>query len=269
MRSTQPLASQAAELRYSTVTALLDPAPLRRRLLGGGLAVAGMATTAGWVANRLTPLSGLLADAHTATGEHRQWDLPDGSRLLLGPRTVADLQFGNDRRRVRLSQGTLIAAVAPDALRPFVVATDQGEVRARGARYMVRQTDERTQVGALEHSVVLRTNAGIDRQLAPGRSAWMTTGDITADETPADELAAWQHGMLLVNNRPLGEVVAALRPYRGGLLRVSAAASSIRVLGSFPLQDTDHALQALADTLPIRIHRYTGGWLVTIEHGSA
>ena len=31
------------------------------------------------------------------------------------------------------------------------------------------------------------------------------------------------------------------------------------------LDDTDRALTALAETLPITVHRALGGWLVTIE----
>ena len=75
--------------------------------------------------------------------------------------------------------------------------------------------------------------------------------------------------MRRAGDRELGEVIAGWRRYRVGRVGESDAAASSRVRGCLPLQDTDHALQALADTLPIRIHRYTGGWLVTIEHGSA
>ena len=60
-------------------------------------------------------------------------------------------------------------------------------------------------------------------------------------------------------------VVAALRAYRRGMLRVSPAAAQLRVLGTFPLDDTDLALKALADTLPITVDRYRSGWMVVID----
>lgn len=263
-RSVQPLVQQAPAQQQAALKALVRPR--RRQMLSGSLALAGVLASGGWIANRLTPLSGLLADAHTATGERRSLDLPDGSQLLLAPRSVAQIDFSAERRFVRLAQGALIATVAPDATRAFVVATAQGEVQALGTRYLVKQAAHDTQVAVLQHRVVLRSHSGAQQELVEGRSAWIAAdGRIRADDRPASEAAAWQHGMLLANDEPLGDVIAALRPYRAGLLRISPAAARLRVLGAFPLDDTALALQALADHLPIHIRRYTGGWLTTID----
>lgn len=263
-RNVGPLTQQMPAQQQAAMKALVRPR--RRQIVSGSLALAGLLASSGWVANRLTPLSGLLADAHTATGERRTLDLPDGSQLLLAPRTVAHLEFSAGRRLVRLDQGALIATVASDAARPFVVATAQGEVQALGTRYLVRQAPHETQVAVLQHRVALRSRSGGRQELREGGCAWITAdGRIRADDRPASAAAAWQHGMLLADDEALGEVIAALRPYRAGLLRISPEAARLRVLGAFPLDDTDHALQALADHLPIRIRRYTGGWLTTIE----
>ncbi|MBS7777113.1 FecR family protein [Acidovorax sp. CCYZU-2555] len=263
-RNVHPLVQQTPLQQQAAVGALVRPR--RRHVVSGSFALAGVLASTGWIANRLTPLSGLLADAHTATGELRTLDLPDGSQLLLAPRSIADLDFNAERRLVRLSQGALIATVTPDQARPFIVATAQGEVRALGTRYLVRQTPEDTQVAVLQHRVVLRSRSGGAQELGEGRCAWiMADGRIRADDRRAKEAAAWQHGMLLANDESLGDVIAALRPYRAGLLRISPEAARLRVLGAFALDNTDHALQALADNLPIRIQRYSAGWLTTID----
>ncbi|MDQ8034186.1 MAG: Fe2+-dicitrate sensor protein, partial [Bordetella sp.] len=80
--------------------------------------------------------------------------------------------------------------------------------------------------------------------------------------------AAWHDGMLIVRDEPLENVIAALRDYRSGWIRLSPQAARLRVLGAFPLDDTDAALDALAQTLPIVVRRH-GGWLVTIDARAA
>ena len=60
-------------------------------------------------------------------------------------------------------------------------------------------------------------------------------------------------------------VVAALRHYRRGLIRVAPEAARLRVTGAFPLDDVDAALTALAETMPIDVYRHAADWLVRIE----
>jgi len=269
-RALQPLAPHAGDPASANAAlgALLQPDRRRRRIAGGTLALAGTAV-AGLAAHRLTPLPGLLADAHTATAERRTVELADGSRLLLDARTAVDIALGADSRRIHLRQGALIADVRADAARPFTVHTRHGEALALGTRYMVRAQEERTQVAVLAHGVALRTPQGAQATLAQGQGAWMDgRGAITPEAAPAEDLAAWQRGMLAVRDWPLDAVVEALRPYRRGFVRLSPAAARLRVLGVFPLDDTDHALQALADTLPITITRYRGGWMTVIDRAA-
>lgn len=266
----QPLAVHAAQAgeTQATMGALLQPAPRRRQIVRGTLALAGLGV-GGLAAHRVTPLPGLLADARTATAERRLIALADGSRLLLDARSAVDISLAADSRRIVLRHGALIASVAADAARPFSVHTPHGSLaplHADGARCMVRLAEAHTQVAALDQAWAVRTAPGRQGLLRAGESAWLqASGGITADAAAADDLAAWQHGMLAVRDGSLGEVVDSLRAYRRGFIRLSPDAARLRVLGAFPLDDTDHTLQALADTLPITVTRYQGGWLTVIE----
>lgn len=266
----QPLAPHTANDSgvHAAMGALLQPDRRRRQLVRGTLAFAGLGLT-GLFAHRATPLPGLLADAHTATAERRSLHLADGSHLLLDARSAVDIALDSQHRRIHLRQGALIATVAADATRPFIVQTPHGEIRpasGSAARCMVRLRDQRTQVAALAHDWSLQTPQGRSARLLAGHSAWLeSTGNIATDTAPAEDLAAWQHGMLAVRGGTLDEVVAALRPYRRGFIRLSPEAARLRVLGAFPLDDTEHTLQALADTLPINVTRYQGGWMTVID----
>ena len=150
-------------------------------------------------------------------------------------------------------------SVAPDARRPFLVQTAEGTVRALGTRYMVRQQAQRTVVVVHEHEVEVETMSGAHGTVRAGTGARF---DALRMDTPRAELmaeAAWEAGWIDVRGRPLAEVIAALRPYRSGSLRISMAAGGLPVSGHFPLDDTDAALRSLQESMPIHIRRYTPG----------
>lgn len=261
------------------VRALSTPPPdhrTRRRALLGGATVALLGATGGsalW-ADRRAPLVAWSADLHTGTAERRRFVLDDGSDLLLNARSAADLHFSPTQRLVRLRAGALIVQVAPDAQRPFVVQSAQGSVRALGTRFMVRQDEGRTLVSVLEHSVRLaprQDDARIDPiehiehiDLAEGRSAWMQAGRVQDVSTARIDPSAWSTGVLEVHDQPLADVLDALRPYTPAILRASPEAARVGVYGVYPLDRPMEVLQALVDTLPLRVRRW-GDWVVYVD----
>jgi transmembrane sensor len=240
----------------------------RRRLLRGALGLGGVAAGAALIADRHGPIAQLTADLRTGTGERRDFALPDGSRLTLDARSAADLDFRAGHRTVTLRQGALIAQAAPvrhgdDA--PFIVRTPHGTLRALGTGFVVRLDAAHSQVGMLEHSVEIRTAQGRRETLAEGRSARFDAHAIAfTDDTPTAS-AAWRHGMLEAHDQTLGDVVQTLRAYRAGFVRITPDAAALRVYGTYALDDTDRALTALGETLPLNIRIFQRGWLVLIE----
>lgn len=254
----QAMAAERALSRSAT-------APIsRRKLLRGALALAAVGVGTGLLIEGHGGLPGVAADLRTGTGERRGFTLPDGSRLVLNARSAADVEYTEARRMVRVRAGELIATVAPDSTRPFAVRTDHGEVRALGTRFLVRQDEGRSLAVVLEHSVTVTTAGGAEATLHEGEGAWFDREQPGLARSDLGGKAAWLNGMLSARDEPLGEVVAALRPYRAGYIRVTPEAARLRVLGAFPLADTDKVLESLAQTLPVRISFY-GPWLVIIE----
>ena len=262
----QPLAHlQAAKACPRPSRAIAEPAYLpRRTVVRGtlGLLLCGMGAAA--LYDRFTPLQGLITDRHTATGERREVQLPDGSRLTLAPRSAVDIAFGGQQRRVRLHQGSVSVAIGPDPRRPFILATAEGEVRAFGARFSARQEDGRSLISVQQHSVRLDTRGGYRAQLEAGNAAWLAGNTLMAAEPSVWTRSNWAAGVIDVRDEPLARVIEALRPYRRGILRVSDAVAQVRVSGSFALDDSDNTLKTLAQTLPIEISRY-GPWLTLID----
>lgn len=242
----------------------------RRHLLRGALGVGSVAVGAALLANRHTPVAQWSAGLRTGTGERREFALPDGSTVTLDARSAADLDFAHGHRTVTLRQGALVAQAAPASVSggsSFTVRTAQGTVRALGTRFVVRQEDTtgQTLVGMLEHSVEITTASGQRQALHEGHSArFGPAGIAPAVESPASA-SAWQRGMLEAHDLRLDDVVQALRPYRVGFIRVAPRAQALRVYGTYALDDTDRALAALAETLPVTVRIYQRGWLVVIE----
>lgn len=235
-----------------------------RRTVLRGLAALGMLGSAAWLGARSQPGQALLADYRTGTGERRHLQLSDGSTLDLNAASAVDLHFSTQQRLLLLRRGELVVQVSADASRPFIVRSAQGDVQALGTRFLVRQEAEATRVVVLEHSVQLRLANGSSQVLQQGQGALLTAQRIdllAGDQTFQGD---WLNGHFSVLDAPLSEVIDALRPYRRGLIRVSPLIRGLRVQGVFPLDDTEGSLNALKDTLPIRIEHY-GPWLTLLS----
>ncbi|WP_315123423.1 FecR domain-containing protein [Comamonas antarctica] len=261
---------RAPDMRASTVDAALQRATARaggrRRMLRGALGLGGVGLGTAWLAQGSGLLPDWRADLHTATGERRSVTLADGSHLELDARTSVDIDFRAGQRTILLRQGQLLARLGSTQEPPFVARSRHGEARAQGTRFLLRQEQERTLALALEGDLALRSG-GESALLQPGRSAYLDGSSVAMAGLPAipEAATAWVRGLLQAEDMPLGEVLAALKPYRLGFMRVSPQAARLRVTGVYGLDDSDATLQALADTLPIAIHRHSGGWLVRVE----
>lgn len=223
-------------------------------LIGGGL----------WLGARSPLGDSLLADLHTGRGQRENFNLADGSRLSLNADSAVDLHFDDQQRLVILRRGELIIQVAADPIHPLRVRTAQGEVRALGTRFLVAQEQDVTRVVVLEHSVRTRLFDGSERDLQEGQAALLYAGRIEPLGSDQRHRADWLSGRLNVLDDPLEKVVDALRPYSRGFVRVAPEVRDLRVQGVFPLNDPERTLSALAETLPIRVDRYSP-WLTLIR----
>lgn len=221
-----------------------------------------------WLALGIESPRHLLADHHTAIGEIRSIELPDGSRLVLGTASAVDVQFDAEQRRLRLHAGRLFVDVAPDPDRPLEVVTGEARVRALGTGFSVQQLPKATRVTVFESTVEVcpATGDAECRQLHDGQQAEASrqgVGPVRAVTTGPEP--AWTRGYLELDNRPVADVLAELARHHRGVLRYDAAAlTGLKVSGVLPLDDSTRALDALAAGTPIRVERFTP-WLISVS----
>lgn len=251
---------QAQGVSGKVLQQALEAPSSRRHVLQVALAGAGVAVGAAFLAKPMG-LTELTADIRTGTGERRTVTLDDGSELLLNAQSAADIQFSPQRRLVRLREGELLAKVASDRRRPFLIQTDQARLCAYGNRFLVREREGQGQVVALNGAVEIDNRHGERLQLAAGHEVHYDRNGFGPIEISSSGATAWVDGFLQVRDRPLAEVIEALRPYHNGVLRLDPAVAELRVSGLYRLDNPQQILDTLARTLPIHITRRTGLWV--------
>ena len=237
----------------------------RRRMLRGALGVAGTVVAGAWAGRQGGWVPDMGADLHTGIGQRRSFALDDGSRLLLDARSSADALVSTAQRHVNLRQGQLIASVHGSGL-PFSVASTAGQVQGQGGQLLLRREGARSFALAMEQDWQISTHAG-HWGLRQGQAAWFDAQGLQRADSAAGARAAtaWSRGTLEALDMALGTVVDALRAYRSGLLVITDDAARLRVTGTYPLDDTDAALQALAETLPVAVRHRGASMLVHIS----
>jgi transmembrane sensor len=205
----------------------------------------------------------LLADVRTGAGEWQTRVLADGSSITLSGGSAVDQQFTANRRVLKLLQGAVLVDVARDPERPFLVQTEEGSIRALGTRFVVERGAGGTDLAMLES----KTEARAADSLAPatvvaaGEKVRITAGGVgrISPVDPRSVADAWRDHQLVVQNRPLAEVLDALARQRRGVIKYDRRQiAAMRVSAVLPLDDSERALQLLLDSFPtLRIRSYT------------
>jgi len=209
----------------------------------------------------------LRADQWTGVGERRTELLADGSRVELDGASAIAVGFEPGRRRVTLLSGEAWFEVAPDAARPFVVEVAGGTVTALGTAFDVALDRNGARVAVGEHAVAV-TSGGARLVVEEGRQTSFET-DAPAQRTAsvaAESIAAWRRGALVVEDRPLGDVLATLGRHRHGrVFCLRAATCARRVSGVFSAAEPLTALREIEFFLRLRAIHLTDYLILLTE----
>ena len=186
--------------------------------------------------SRLPP--GTTLHFETAIGVLDSLQLPDGSRVLLGPGSalVLDTDFGQQTRSLTL-KGEARFDVVHDTSHPFIVRAGTVSFRDVGTVFAV-QSDEigGARIVVSEGTVAVQgqpgtdevtLNAGDRAVAAPGRAVRIERAAATGDDL------AWTTGRLVFRDAPVSQVVAELRRWYGVQLRVDSAFAARRLSATF------------------------------------
>ncbi|SEO01606.1 FecR family protein [Duganella sp. CF517] len=223
---------------------------------------------AAWLAGEEAPWREWSADHRTRVGERAVLMLDDGTRVRMNADTALNIRYTASARMLQLLRGEILVTTAHEpafegvAARPFSVDTAEGSARALGTHFQVRRLDGRSVVSVLAGAVEIRpAGGGAAVRLGAGRQAGFTSAGVGPVAAVDDAIAAWIDGMLVAQDMPLPEFLAALNRYRPGHLRCAPSAARLTVSGTYPLADSDKVLDTLQTTLPVKVDRYTRYWV--------
>jgi transmembrane sensor len=254
-----------APLHETPASRALRKAPQSRRsILRGALGLGAMGMGAHLLSQPGLPLASLAADLSTGRGQRAQFKLPDGSQVLLNARSAIDVQFDADQRRLRLLQGALLVDAQPGT-QPLCIDSPYGGLSLAAGRCSVALHDGYAHAWVLQGNAQLRAQNGAGLLLAQGQGARFDGHGIQPLARERIGEGAWNRGLLELHDRPLAELLDALRPYHRGWLHVSASAAALRISGVFTLDHSERVLASLADILPLRIERRFGWW-TQVDH---
>jgi len=159
---------------------------------------------------KIAPSNGHTNTITTPRGGQYQVELPDGTVVWLN--AASSLQFpesfqASQQRRVTLS-GEAYFQVARDTKRPFIVHTDEQDVKVLGTHFNINSYQEETAVKTtlLEGSVEL----SFSKQhlvLKPGEQAVCKGEDLQIHAVDTEDAIAWKNGKLKFSNENIRELM--------------------------------------------------------------
>jgi transmembrane sensor len=153
----------------------------------------------------------------TGVGETRAIALDDGSRIVLDTDSRLRVVFTAAARDIELLDGRAHFEVAKDVRRPFRVRTKSAEVVAVGTIFDVATLSARTTVTLIDGRVNVLTLSATPQarptveELAPGQQFGIASdGQLLGTKTvKLESVTAWQRGMVVLDDMPLPEALAA------------------------------------------------------------
>jgi ferric-dicitrate binding protein FerR (iron transport regulator) len=201
----------------------------------------------------------------TANGERTRLQLPEGTTIILNANST--LRYPADwteatTRRVEL-RGEAYFEVSQQAGRQhdFIVATNDGEVKVAGTRFVVYERGEGTRV-AVEEGKVAVTVAGatnaVQTLLERGQVVQFQKNDLALiPQTAAlGFYTTWWQDYFKLEDTPFEQIARRLEETYGVRVQVSDARLQQRTLsGAIENRDLDVIINALAKALGTTVHR--------------
>lgn len=274
------LGGAGGEQHPAIASALLTPrGSARRRHAVKALSLLVATGALAWTAEEQLPWRSWQADERTGTGQRRSLALADGSRIVLNSASAVDLDDDGQARRLQLHTGEILVTTGAARMqRPLLVQTTHGVLEAVPAsasvaastaldllttaatRFAVRLFPQGTQVSVFGGAVAVRPRAPGDaapvvlqagQQVLFGNTAIMPV--LAADE----DSVAWTDGFLVAKSMGLAAFLAELERYSTLPLGCAPELASLRVSGSYQLDDIGRVLETLAAAFELEIQTTT------------
>ncbi len=222
----------------------------------------------------------------TALGEQRSLILEDNSVVEMNTESEIEVNFENSERIVTLLAGEVLFDVQKDDDRPFIVKTEDVEIRVYGTKFNVYRQSDKTTVTVLEGNVTVlvgqagTTGAGaiarlpnvddtMSISLSGGEQAIVDTAVHsirTVAVTHSEKYVAWTDRRLIFDNTPLVDIFSEFSRYNDVRYRISSdSLAELRLTVVFEGYDLESLISYLEYVPHVTVSREDGVIVVDLS----
>lgn len=196
----------------------------------------------------------------TASGERKEYMLPDGSMVTLNAESELSypaLNLNTDTIRQVKLKGEAFFSVVSDTARPFIVYTDRSETRVLGTRFNVRDiTHEPKAALTVSHGRVRFTarKSGQGQVYAVNQRG-LTDGSSAPhkEHVYAARFTGWTEGKLVFENMPMSKVAGELNRWYGVKVTIdNADFANNHYTGSFTNKPVEQVIETISYSVGFR-----------------
>lgn len=172
-------------------------------------------------------------------GKRADITFSDGTRIYInsGSKVIYPDIF-EERKREILVEGEVYLDVAKRKDCPFVVKTREFDIRVLGTSFNVcaYREDEAASVVLVRGSVEVTTENKSKVRLAPNQLVDIKGNKTQVRKVDVSEYISWKDNLLLLHQRPVGDVLKKLERYYGCKIRYDAEIMTLSLSGKLDLQ---------------------------------
>jgi transmembrane sensor len=214
----------------------------------------------GWGTSTHMPWKQWYAAYKTNVGEIRDFRLAEGSHLWLNTDTSLDIQSESGRLHLSLYKGEALIEPASKSRVPLIIDTAYGALLASNTQFSVFDRDGFGELAVFRGSVQVAPSAAATFTIQAGQQVLFSRDKVFEARSVEPRRKAWINGMLVADDMRLGDFIRELGRYCRGHLACDPNVADLRIVGAYPISDTDRVLSALEQSLPVSINRPLPWW---------
>lgn len=209
----------------------------------------------------------------TQLGETKQVALEDGSSVAIDSITTLEVEYSQDRRLIRLSNGRALFRASDDPARPFQVVVGDLTITDIGTEFQVFDNAATGMIDVVvtEGEILIESPNGQTRLVNGQRIRFDYAAGVpgqpvkqSLSQSDVSREIAWREGRLDLNGETLEEAVAQLN--RSNRIQIEVASDTLageELYGSFRMNDPLGFAQAAGVSVGAEVNETDG--LITIS----
>ena len=202
-------------------------------------------------------------------GKRARIELSDGTFLTVNSQSkvIYPRCFKGDVRKI-YAQGEVFLEVAHDKKHPFIVESEDFNLRVLGTKFNISNyKGESTNIVLVEGSVEVTDRNDKKALMTPSDLLNIADGAIAYQKkVDISEYICWVDGLLLLNGNQLSDIVRKLNKYYSTTIQCDPVLGREKVYGKLDLENNlDDVLKCIQKTLTFKIEKSNTGYKLEID----